>query len=337
MMVESIFHKVITTENSLTQLLCNLMKRDKVFCGEILALFTRENAVKLFGDLHISTQRRLSNQCGQTDLMIESSELCIIVEVKTALHRGCTEAQKLKVDGNNYLSYLQDQHNVGKEVALAFLVPHNWKFREEVKEEIACLKKIGTERNVPVTQVFWEDILGRLPKEDIRPGTSLAMEFRLFLAEHFGPINFETEEIKLMFAPEFPLRTILKLNAVLDGIRIKAGKDASEAYCDKEESGFFLKKGKRNLLFVGYWLAFWDANYTFPICFGVENNTPEIRAAFGDAFREVYGKDPVTFEYQTETWTMGWIPEEHFSSIDAVDEIWARLEPIWNKVKTAAA
>jgi hypothetical protein len=33
---------------------------------------------------------------------------------------------------------------------------------------------------------------------------------------------------------------------------------------------------------------------------------------------------------------MGGVPAEDFISVDAVDEIWSRIEPIWNSVRDAA-
>jgi hypothetical protein len=80
----------------------------------------------------------------------------------------------------------------------------------------------------------------------------------LLLTERFGPIRFYPEEIKAMFTTEFPMQTILKLNLVLQGLRKKAGKEATEMNIEKDEFGFYFKKEKRTPLFVGYWLSFWN-------------------------------------------------------------------------------
>jgi hypothetical protein len=126
---------------------------------------------------------------------------------------------------------------------------------------------------------------------------------------------------------------MVKLSAVLHGLRQKAGKRvASDLSSDKDESGFYLKKGKRSLLFIGSWVTFWDANHHYPLCFGVQDDEAKIKDAFTTAFRKAYKSVAISFD----GWSMGWIPEEDLMSVDAVDEIWARMEPIWNKVKDAA-
>jgi hypothetical protein len=330
-MTESIFHKIVTNENSFTQLLCNLMKRDDAFSGAVLALLQNKSAMRLKGEMRITPQKRLPNRCGQPDIIIEAPHLCVIVEVKTESHRNRTKKQELE-DGENYLSYLQSRYSSEDVAALAYLVPHNWKFRKEMKDGIATLQKVGDEKNIPVTQVFWEDVLALLPKNSAQYGAPLIEEFRLLPNERFGPINFEPEEIKSMITPEFPMQTVLKLNAVLEGIRKKVGKDETNTCVNKDEFGFYFRKGKRELLFLGYWLAFWDAKHPYPICFGVQEDTPSVKEAFTSAFQKAYKKDPISFD----NWTMGWVSEKDFNSLDTVDEIWSKLEPIWNKVKNAA-
>lgn len=101
------------------------------------------------------------------------------------------------------------------EAALTFLVPHNWKFREEVEEAIATLLKERRKRNLPVALelVFLEDVLGRLTKEATRSESPLIEEVRQLLTERFSHIRFQPEESKPMFTPEFPMQTVLKLNS----------------------------------------------------------------------------------------------------------------------------
>jgi TDG/mug DNA glycosylase family protein len=155
---ESIFHKLVAKENSYTQLLCNLMKRDEGFCRTLLTLFAGENPRMPFGDLIISPQKGLRDDCGQPDLLIEAPTLCIIVEVKTESHTARTPRQKLFGTDRSYLSYLKDKHHSGVETAFTFLVPHNWVFKEEMNDEIATFHEEGKWEKLTVTQVFWEQV-----------------------------------------------------------------------------------------------------------------------------------------------------------------------------------
>src|ERR1017187_3060098 len=333
-MTESIFHKVVRNENSYTQLLCNMMRRDEGFCRRLLTLFAGENPLWRFGGESLSPQTRLRDNCGQPDLIIESPTHCMIVEVKTESHRGCTPKQELLETGRNYLGYLKVKHDSGIEAALTFLVRDKCKFRKEVEEAIVTLHKEGMKKNVSVKLVFWEDVLERLLKGATRTESPLIEDVRLLLAERFSPIRFQPEEIKPMFTPEFPMQTVLKLNAVLEGLRGRAKRDAPtrqdapKMYSDKEEFGFYFKKGKRELLFVGYWLSFWNAGHPYPICFGVSDDAPKAKGAFKAAFQKAHKKEAISFE----EWTMGWVTEIEFNSVDAVDEIWRKLVPIWRKV-----
>lgn len=341
-MPESIFHKLVMKENSYTQLLCNLMKRDEVFCRTLLTLFAGENPRTPFGDLSISPQRSLGDECGQPDLIIKAATLCIIVEVKTESHRGRTQKQELLDTGRSYLNYLKDRHDSGLETVLAFLVPHNWEFRQELEDEIATLREEAIEKRVSVNQVYWEEVLERISKEETQADSPLIEEFRLLLAERFGPIRFYPEETKSMFTSGFPMRNVVKLNAVLEGLRQKARKDAGKLniekygtrlYSDMDEFGFCLRKSNGTLLFVGYWVQFWNAGHPYPICFGMPDAAPKVQEAFKSAFEEVYKEEAVPF---VDKWIMGWVPELDFNSLDAVDEIWRKLLPIWRKVSDAA-
>ena len=341
-MPESIFHKLVTKENSYTQLLCNMMRRDEGVRRTLLHLFAGESPNWHFGDQSVNPQIRLRDKCGQPDLIIESPTLCLIVEVKTESHTLRTPKQGLLGTGRSYLSYLKEKHDSGVEAVLTFLVPHNWEFRQEVDDEIATLREEAVEKRVRVNQVFWEEVLERISKEETQTESPLIEEFRLLLAERFGPIRFYPEESKQMFSTEFPMHNVVKLNAVLEGLRQKARKDAGKLhiekygtrlYSDKNEFGFCLRKSNGTLLFVGYSLQFWNDGHPYPISFGIPDAASNVQEAFKSAFQEVYKEEAVSF---VDKWTMGWVPEGDFNSLDAVDEIWGKLVTIWKKVDEAS-
>jgi hypothetical protein len=338
----SIFHKLVTKENSYTQLLCNMMRRDESFFRTLLTLFAGESPNWHFGDQSVNPQIRLRDNCGQPDLIIELTTLCVIVEVKTESQTVRTQKQGLLGTGRSYLNYLKDKHDSGVEAVLTFLVPHNWEFRQEVDDEIATLREEAAEKSVTVNQVFWEEVLERISKEETQTESPLIEEFRLLLAERFGPIRFYPEESKQMFSTEFPMQIVVKLNAVLEGLRQKARKDArrldiemygTRLYSDKNEFGFCLRKIDGTLLYVGYKLQFWNNGHPYPMCFGIPDATPKVQEAFKSAFQDVYKEEAVSLD---DKWTMGWVPEGDFNSLNAVDEIWGKLVTIWKKVAAAS-
>ena len=100
----------------------------------------------------------------------------------------------------------------------------------------------------------------------------------------------------------------------------------------KDDFGFYLMKGKCWLFYVGCWQTFWDDGNHYPICFGIEDDSPILVSAFKNAFRKAYKKEAAT----CGKWTMGWVPEKDFNSLNAVEEIWSKLKPIWEAVAKAA-
>ncbi len=102
MPTESIFHKVVKKEDSYTQLLYNLIKRDGAFRRHFLSFLVGQDLTKLLGEdltkdathAYIATQERLSNK-GRADIYVKTAKLCLILEVKTEIHRDRTEMQLL--------------------------------------------------------------------------------------------------------------------------------------------------------------------------------------------------------------------------------------------------
>jgi hypothetical protein len=136
-----------------------------------------------------------------------------------------------------------------------------------------------------------------------------------------------------MFAPEFPMETLIKLNAVLEGVRKRFAKSETESASESYESGFYLKVEKEPKLFVGFSMQSWEAGHHYPICFEVPDKDLRVKEAFSHAFRKEYKKDPISID---NGWTMGWVTQDDFNrfeTADAINEIWTKLARIWDSVK----
>src|SRR5579863_4468567 len=143
---ESIFHKLIKNENSYSQLLCNMMRREGDFRGDFLDQFSKHLKERVKAS-DIRTQVRLP-KCGQADILIRSDKLCMIVEVKTESHRGVTDRQGLLDNPQSYQAWLEEQKAAGSEAWLVFLVPETWKNLPEKEQEIDDYKRRGREKGV---------------------------------------------------------------------------------------------------------------------------------------------------------------------------------------------
>ena len=138
-----------------------------------------------------------------------------------------------------------------------------------------------------------------------------------------------------MFTPEFPMETLVKLNAVLEGLRKRVAKNETESVSESYEFGFYLVNGESKL-FVGFSLELWNAGHHHPICFGVPNEDARVREAFSEVFRNEYRKESIPIAAME--WTMGWVTQEDFNRFgkeDAIGAIWEKLERVWDSVKKA--
>jgi hypothetical protein len=245
------------------------------------------------------------------------------------------ETQKFLGKPKSYQCWLERENAKGREPWLVYLVPGNWACRSENEKIIKEYEGNAGQQSINVCQIYWENVLQILSVNDSRTRSPFVNEFRLILTKRFGPINFNSMEIKHMFKPDFPMETVVKLNAVLEGLRARFGNDlkpVSVIY----EFGFYLKNGKREM-FVGSWREFWNAGHYYPICFGIQDEDPRVKEAFSMAFREEYREDPIPFDDDGAHWTMGWIPQEYFNRFEtaagAINEIWPKLAYIWKQVQ----
>jgi hypothetical protein len=332
---ESIFHRIVSSENSYTQLLCNTLKREPSLLVDLLDLAK----IKLKDTIKpedIRPQVRL-NDCGQADLIIQSDTLTVIFEVKIRPQRPLEASQKLDGDRPGYKDWLKEKKAEEHDVWLVYLVPGDWKYRPNNDEVIEEYRRSKGQLAINVRQIYWDDVLRLFSKGDSRATGPLIVEFVLLLMEGFDPIKFASKEIVRMFTSEFPMETLIKLNAILEGLRKRAGKEA-ESESVSYEFGFYLTKGKRKLIFVGLSREFWDAGHHYPICFGVDDEDARVKEAFCLAFRKAYNQEPISIAEMEMT--IGWVPQEEFNrfeTTDATNEIWAKLGPIWDNVKKASA
>jgi hypothetical protein len=331
---ESIFHRIVTSENSYTQLLCNTLKREPSLLGDLLGLAD----IKLRDPIKpedIRPQVGL-NECGQVDLLIRSDTLTVIFEVKIHPHRPLEESQKLDGKRPGYKEWLEREKAEGHDAWLVYLVPGNWEYRQDNNKEIERYKRSSGQRAINVRQIYWDNVLQLLLESNSRARSSFVEEFQLLLTERFRPINFTSKEAEFMFTPEFPMATLVKLNGVLEGLRTRVAMNETESASESYEFGFYLKAKDGGKLFVGLSMDFWNAGHKYPICFGVPDEDVRVKAAFSQAFQKVYKQEPISIANMG--WTMGWVPQEEFNRFEknnAIDAIWEKLEPIWDSVKKA--
>lgn len=327
---ESIFHKLIKSENSYTQLLCNIMKRDREFRRVFLDRFDNQlNALVNASDIRAQVGL---HGCGQADILIQSDRLCMVIEIKTESHRDVTGKQRLLDNPATYQGWLRKQKSSGREAWLVFIVPASWKRRIELTREIEDYRRRCSGQGVNVPDLlFWEDIVGLLTGRRQAP---LGQEVRLLLEERFGPIAFDKKETASMFSTKLPIQTLLKMNTLIEKLRKESGLPSGKLEIYKGGFGFYLKKkGEEETcwLYFGSWLEFWEDNH-YPICFGVEHVPHKVREAFRRSLKQVYKQDATPFG----DYLMGVVPEQDLREPNAFEAIVPKLRKIWLSMSEAA-
>jgi hypothetical protein len=178
--------------------------------------------------------------------------------------------------------------------------------------------------------IFWEDIV---PLITIPTDSDPFLKGFQELLVRFAPITFSKKEVELMFAKDFPIRGVFKLQELVEqlakraekkGYRVKRSKNA-------QESGFYLVKDKDLPFWCGMWADAWEQE-GLPLCFGVSDDDVELMPNLRSAFCEAYkGTTKRVGDY-----TLGWISQETLEGDQVLEKVWARLESILDEVNKAA-
>jgi hypothetical protein len=317
----AIFDKLVTDENSYTQLLRNLMIQSDDFRRRVLGVLFPEEKEKWTSRIvpTIETQVDLSG-FGRADILIRTAELCAIVEVKISLWCGLTGNQNPAACEENELKGYRGWCQKEANRRLVFLVPRRWIHADELLQKSLNL-------------VYWEDVLRAIETSNSDPFVD---EFRKLLDDRFGTIKFSEEEINMLQSQEFPVafHTVRKVQYVIEEIADKQLKKEHYKFrwgCNKEEYGIYCTQDNKDVL----WFGMWDEllQECGAITFGVhERCNPKVIKAFSacctqDKTKQIEGDGK---------WTVSWISNEVFESSDPVEQVWKELKSFLDAVYEAS-
>jgi hypothetical protein len=316
---DSIFNKIVRTEDAYTQLLCNLMQRNDEFRDGVLGLFLSNNSLSKITSHHLRTQTVLP-ECGRPDIVIDAPDTFVVVEAKVNLKRSLTKHQRPAKEIRGYSEFIR--RSPVDDGLLVFLVPRGWEYCEEVEDALDPSSRgyAGVKGEV----IYWEQILD--VAGTMRSPDTFLDEFSKLL-QCFALMTFSSEEVERMHSKS-SIRDLLKLQHLVKQIRKRAKKKYTVSLSqDSVESGFYLANG-------GFWCGIWaDAwEQGLPLTFGVPDQAlgkmPTVLKAFQKACTE--GTKRIG------DYTVGWVPQEMLEGDGALDKIWKRLDPIMDKVNKAA-
>ncbi len=183
-------------ENEATELLVNLMQ-PRYLRTAILSELGLDEDSGSFEFADIDTQ--VTYEEGRPDIVIENYELCVWIEVKINRRTGFTENQK-----KLYLKRL-GEISANKKVYLILLLPSGYEINEELK---TSLSRPG----VNTLFAYWEDILGRLAKEEVTTWNPVLAQAIDYLSDRIIEksieASFSIKEVILMLNPETMFNTI---------------------------------------------------------------------------------------------------------------------------------
>jgi hypothetical protein len=326
----SIFDGVVKTENQYTRLLYNLLLRDSVFRASFLLFLTERSETSTVGIDEIKEQTRLRPNRGVADLLIQTKDLAVIVEIKTEAARGLTGKQLL-IDGpdddpESYVSYLASKAKEGFDAQLIFLIPPDWKLRSDVESVIKEFKDEGRTRGVVVKQLTWLGLSRFLTDGPSVVEMSLLREFRNLLSTRFTPVHLLHMELEMLADGHFTLITAVKLYKIVTDVRSlakKAGLPVTPIESAESYFGFTLKREQSGLLWFGCLPTFpWETE-TPALCIQGDLVVTE---SCKKAFREILG------HYLTSEgeWITAAVPNGDLTL--GAEHIFTKLQKIWQRI-----
>jgi hypothetical protein len=320
----NVFHKLVTNEDTLTELLCNLMQFS-VFRRAVVARLLEERCAATIEYADIDTQI-VFRDYGRPDLVIDNDDVYAFVEVKIVLDRPLTENQL-----DAYLNRLSKDGR--RDRWLVFLVPRKWIYVQDLQRSIQSACVAYASNGVRAKIVYWEDILDLIEKEDLRDLSPYFDAFGNLLAERLKqrPIMFVTGEVFMLFRTEVP-EALSKLKRLVDSVKEKSGAYDPSLTCTKdlppEYALYFRDSNQNDVLWFGVWPEFWRQE-GFPLSFGVRDKWSQ---SVQDAFRASCKGRSKRFE----GWSLDWIGQEVLEATDPSEMVWQRLEPVLQAVLRAA-
>lgn len=311
--VQSIFHNILTDENSATQLLCNLLQ-----FGDFRAVFLElilpgvDSSEVVLGD--IDTQV-VDDKCGRPDIRIRNESILALIEVKVETNTDCTENQP-----KGYMDFLREQTEPIRR--LVFLVPSDWFKLGQLKRELRSLESIGVDgRRVDTSIVTWDDVVRMIDAHvhTLDKGKPFIEEFHRRLVGWVvsAPMLFKPEKIGRLQQVVGGIRRISEAK----GFKVRREGPGSSRKYGLYDGLYFQNLESKDVFWFGLWGFFWE-EHGFPLCFGVKDKWGiEVKKAF----RSNYVGDMRSFNLG---YTLGVIDEQVLDRPDAETEIWTFIEPI---------
>jgi hypothetical protein len=306
--------------------------RDSVFRASFLSFLTERSETPIVGIDEIKEQTYLPNR-GVADLLIQTKDLSVIVEIKTEEARGLTGRQLIDGpddDPDSYVSYLASKAKEGFDAQLIFLIPPDWKHRSDVESVIKEFKDKGRTRGVVVKQLTWLGLSRFLTDRPSVVEMPVLREFHNLLSTRFTPVHLLHMELEMLTDGHLTLIMAVKVYKIVADVRSLAKKaglpvtpiDSAESYF-----GFVLKHELLGLLWFGCLPTFPWGKETPALCV---QGDPVATESCKKAFREILGH----YLRPEGEWITAAIPNDDLTL--GAEHIFTKLQKIWQLITETA-
>ena len=288
----NIFYNIVEDENSLTELLCNLLQ-----FKPFMTLFTCLIEEKLmlhdiaFDYEHIETQNSLGEK-GIPDISVENEGLSLLIECKIEAGTSLTAKQPI-----SYLNSLK-VNAADKTKALVFLIPNDYIHEKELLSRQQKFFKRNKNQRIGFAILYWQEILERLQFSGIAELNPFFQHFNNRLRDWFSTliINFSKEEITMLYSKDIPT-IYLKMTGVVEEVRNKLSKSYKLIReINEHGTGFYIKDANgKQILWFGVWYEYWQQK-EYPFVFAVWD---EFGSRVVKRFQTKFKKSVVLFDKDT--------------------------------------
>lgn len=263
----NIFDKLVYNENTLTELLRNMLRFDD-FRRIFLNLIEHPNQEINFE--HISAQQGITN--GRPDLIISNNQVDIYIEIKI---------QDAFLTDNQPLGYLKSLHSrkSKKYRSLVLLIPSDYKHLSEYKNRLDAWNTLVSD-DIATKIITWTDLIHVIQQFQLHSGNPILAEFTNLLKQWFEPK-------RIILGPTFhhimfdknTAHALKDLSLVITQFHDQFIREEFKiSYFKKNilnEYGFTILLHEEVEFFFGLWFAYWQ-DCSYPLCFGIRSARPEI-------------------------------------------------------------
>lgn len=315
---QNIFYNVVRDENSLSELLSNLLQFES-FRSVFGGLLAEKLGFSIDFDYDDIRTQFAIGLAGIPDIAIENDDCLLLIESKIGNDTPLTRNQP-----RSYLEYLAAD-NQERIKALVLLAPADYSQEYIVRADVGRFLREAHRSRIKFSVLHWEDVHHALRRSGLAEISPIFEHFAALLTSWFSTdmVTFDRTELPMLYSKEVPA-LYLKTTQFVDQIRKKLSKSYKVTREINEYGhGVYVKTGKGTpILWFGVWYQYWQKS-GHPFCLAVlEEWSPTV----AKRFRAKCGKE--MFPFEREDWSIHGLSQELIEGPDPVKKVVAKISEV---------